>query len=677
MTTAMNLPNSDSRQQTSSKNSGTKTTGNGSSVPIGLGLEKVKGSKENQKLLAWLDGQFISSKDARIQFERQWYMNMAFYFGRQYAGWVGGASSNTARLHEPPVPPWRVRLVVNKIRSIIRTELSKVTKEKPRGYVIPSSSNDDDLFGARAGEAIYEHLQRELGLHAVNKRALFWMLLTGTGFVKDFYDASAMDASGQKGNIVVEPVSPFHMYIPNVAEQELENQGWVTHTMAKDPGWVRDAYGVTIDANASGSGDLLEDRFLNALGIQTGNKKSQVLIKETWIKPCNKFKEGALIIWSGEDILAMADAWPLHYKDYPFSKFEHIPTGRFYADSVIVDLIPLQKEYNRTRSQIIEAQNRMSKPQLTAPRGSIDANKITSEPGLVVFYTPGFNKPEPLPLQPLPAYVTQNLEQTQSDMDDLSSQHEITRGRTPPGVEAASAISFLQDEDDSKLKLTIDSLEAGVEKIGRHILIHVQQNWTAERQIKVTGVNDAFEVFNFSKSDLRDNTDFRVEAGSALPRSRAAKQAFIMELAKNQWISPQQALRYLDMAESGRLYEEAMIDVRQTTRENLMFQEGFGDRVLINSWDEHAVHIKEHDNFRKKQSYDVLDEQIKLQIEAHVQQHKQVLALQYGQAFLPGDPAMDGFVKAIMMGAVGPPGAMAQQPVGNESAPPPPSQGSE
>lgn len=658
MTTAMTSLTSDSKPS-----NGNKTSKSNTAVPVGLDLRKVKGTKENQQLLAYCDSLFNTAKDARVQFERQWYLNMAFYFGRHYAGWITpNSSSNFARLYEPPVPPWRVRLVVNKVRAIVRTELAKITKERPRGFVLPSTSDDDDLFGARAGEAIYDHLYRELKLAKINKQSVFWTLLCGSGFQKDFYDNSQKDTSGQQGKIVVENVTPFHLFVPEVAEEDIENQSCVIHSMVKTKDWVKQAYDVDVPPNSTNVGGTMEDRFLGALGIQTGVTKNAVAIKEAWIKPCSKFKDGALIIWSGEEVLAMTDSWPLEQLEYPFAKFDHIPTGRFYGDSTIVDLIPLQKEYNRTRSQIIEAQNRMAKPQLTAPRGSLDPSKITSEPGLVVLYTPGFNKPEPLPLQPLPAYVNQNLQQTQQDMNDISSQHEISRGSTPPGVEAASAISYLQEEDDTKLKTTVDSLEAAVEKVGRHILIHVQQNWEAQRQVKVTGVNDSVEVFAFNKSDLRDNTDFRIESGSALPISRAAKQAFIMELGKMQWISPSQAMRYLDMAETGRLYEETMIDVRQAQRENLMFSKGVGDNITVNAWDEHAVHIKEHDNFRKKQSYDALDQRLKLIIENHVQVHKQSLCNQYGRSFHAGDPQMDGFIRAIMSGQVIPPAAQPQQP---------------
>lgn len=594
-----------------------------------------------REILTWCQEQFSKAKRNRQQFERIWYMNLAFYFGRQYTQWTPVASSGTQQLYEPPVPPWRVRLVSNKIRPIVRTELAKVTKEKPQAYVVPQTTDDEDLAAARGAEALFDFLWRVLLLNRQIRRTEFWTIICGTSFMKDWYDAELADASGIPGSISVEPTSPFHLFVPDTQEEEIEHQPYVIHVLAKDPEWVNTTFGKEVAANTNGSSGLLEQRFLNAIGINTNIHKNFVAVHEMWIKPNSKFPDGAVVTWAGEEILHIEESWPYNHGQYPFSKFDHIPTGRFYADSAIPDLIPLQKEYNRTRSQIIEAKNRMAKPQLMAPRGSVDPSKITSEPGLIVFYTPGFTPPQPIPLQSIPSYVIEELDRCQRDMDDISSQHEITKGRTPPGVTAATAISYLQEEDDSKLAHTIQSLEEGVEKLGRHMLSHVQQFWDAQRQIQIIGTDGQWEQFSFGQADLKGNTDLKIESGSAQPRSRAAKQAFIMELADKKMIPPDRALKYLDMAETGRLYEEMQLDSRQAQRENLRMRSG--EQVMANDWDNHEAHIIEHNNYRKRQEFEKMTPEQKVIFQNHVQMHKQVLVTsQTGQVLPPGAPMPGG-----------------------------------
>lgn len=610
-------------------------------------------AKNEQSVIDSLDTMFNRSKQARIPFERQWYLNMAFYFGKQWVTWSPGIAGDYTRLYEPKAPSWRVRLITNRIRPIIRKELAKVTKENPQAFVIPASSDDDDLAAAHAGEAIYEHLSRVVELRKIFRRAEFWAMLCGSGFIKDWFDPTSKDFDGKQGVISAEPVSPFHLYAPNIQEEEIENQPYVIHLAAKDPDWVTKNYNKSVQADTNSSAGVLEQRFLSALGAASSDaNKRYVAVKEVWIKPCLKYENGAVFIWAGEQLLWSSvengDQWPYDHGQYPFIKLDHIPTGRFYAESTITDLIPIQKELNRTRSQIIESKNRMSKPQLVAQRGSVDVGKITSEPGLTILYTPGYQEPKPLPLQDLPSYVMQEVDRCIADMGDLAGQHEVSKGQTPPGVTAATAIAYLQEEDDTTLAHTVHSLEEGVEKIGRHFLSYVQQFWDAPRTVKVLGDNRIVEAYVFSKADLKGNTDLRIEHGSATPRSRAAKQAFITDLIDKGVIPPERGLKYLEMAETTRLYEEMQLDSRQAQRENLRMK--LQEDVPVNEWDNHELHIMEHDNYRKRQEFERLPDEIKEIFQNHVSQHKQIIAQAMGQPIMPGEDIPTGMEESLVEG---------------------------
>lgn len=592
--------------------------------------------RADNELLQMLQEWYRDCRSGRLGYEREWYQNIAFYFGKQYIQWTNSvADSGLNQLFEPRVPPWRVRLVSNKIKPVIRKELAKVTKEKPQPFVIPASTDDDDLAAARAGEAIFEHTTRELKFDRTVRRTQFWTLLCGTAFIKDWYDPDLHDAEGVQGSILIEPVNPFQFYIPDPQEEEMEHQPYAIHVLAKSADWVEGVFDIRVEPDSQSGAGLLEQRFLNAMGVAHLPRKS-VAVKEFWIKPCKKFPSGAVISYANDTILSVVEEWPFQYRDYPFTKMEHVPTGQFYAQSVIPDLIPLQKEMNRTRSQIIEAKNRMAKPQLIAPRGSVDPSKITSEPGLIIFYTPGFAPPTPIPLVSVPNYVIEEIERCQRDMDDISGQHEISKGSTPTGVSAATAISFLQEQDDAMIAPTITSLEECVARIGTHILSHVDQFWEAERTVRAIGENNAYEVEMFNKAAIRGNTDLNVQAGSATPRSTAAKQAFIMELMEKKYITPEQGLRYLNMSETGRMYEELQVSARHAQRENLKMSQG--QTIPTNTYDEDEIHLLEHNMYRRRQAFENLPDEVKIVFENHCEEHKQKIALKQGTPIAPGEP---------------------------------------
>jgi hypothetical protein len=312
----------------------------------------------------------------------------------------------------------------------------------------------------------------------------------------------------------------------------------------------------------------------------------------------------------------------------------------------------------------------MAKPQLMAQKGSVNPRAITTEPGQVILYRPGFTPPQPLPLQPLPNYVLNELDQIRLDMDDISGQHEVSRGTVPPGVTAATAISFLQEQDDTMLSWAVRSLETGVQDLARLMLHYVIDYWDAPRTVKVTGVDGSFDVVSLMSSDIEGNTDIRIETDSALPTSRSAKQAFVMDLMKMGFIDSDKGLEVMEIGGINKIYEQINVDKRQAQRENIrmqqipeqtlmqfqeaqqLYEQAQGMRpdgqpmppvpppVSVNSWDNHALHIQVHDNFRKTQTFEALPDVIKAAFETHVTFHRQALA---------------GLQQAAMMGAGGPP----------------------
>lgn len=580
--------------------------------------------KSKEKLIAQFEKYYNDCRTRRYPFERQWYTNLAFYSGKQWVQWQGGAVNELSRLVEPAAPRWRVRMVINKIKPIIRGELAKIIQEEPSFYVIPKTTEEEDILAARAGENVGEHLYRTLELSKEKRKAAWWALLTGNGFIKDWYDEEEVDKDGIKGKIHAESVTPFHLFIPVLEEEEIERQPYIIQSMAKDPEWIKERFGIDLKPDSKAGTGPVEQKFVQALGIKSGNAP-MVSVKEIWIKPNKEFPDGAVCMWAGNEILHFQSVWPYEHGEYPFSRINHIPTGRFYADSVIVDLIPLQRELNRTRSQIIESKNRMSKPQLIAPRGSLDASQITTEPGLVIFYQPGYAPPQPLPMQGIPSYVLQEVDRIQMDMDDISAQHEVSKGKAPPGVEAATAISFLQEQDDNKLAPTVSSLEECLEKTGRHLLSHVVQFWKAERVINITGTNSVWEARKLTGKDLRGNFNYKVEKGSATPTSRAAKRAFFTELADKGHITSDKMLNYLDLGETRKMYEDSQRDSRHAQRENIKMAE-MGMPVEVNNWDNHLAHIFMHDNYRKTQEYEILPEEIQAAFEQHSRMHHEALS---------------------------------------------------
>ena len=665
-------------------------------------LNRFKKKEQAKKLVAWAKAEYEKCKSARKVEENDWYLQLAFYNGYQYHDWRTVAGKQG--LVEEANPSMLPRITVNRIEPVIRTEIAKTTSQQPSASVVPASNDEEDLLSATAGEQVWQsvyesnHFQTE-----ILQKAEFWRAITGNGFIKCFWDGDVQHFNTQKvqdplsgekkiirvpagkGDVKYEVVSPFHLFVPDLSEEDIERQPYIFNVYTKTEEWVKNTFASVLPKDFKPtkvtSSEIQDAALLDLRGVDNA-KPDSVLVIEMWIKPNQTawLPKGGLITIVDTEIVQYSDSGiPYHHGQFPFAHLHGVQNGKFYRRSVIKSLIPLQREYNRTRSQIIHAKNLMAKPQMMYQEGSVDARKVTARAGVWIPIRPGFQYPTPVPIQPLPNYVIQEIQQLHTDFEDISGQHQISRGDAG-GVTAATALAYLGERDDAYLTTIYNSIEAGVEKMARQALSLFVQYVDDKRLIKITGDDGSFDAMMLSGADIASGTDIRVESGSALPTSKAARQALVTEWMKMGFISPEDGLRVLEMGMLKQYYNTIKIDENAAQRENLMMKkiteemaaqyesewnngaaQGDIDKldpntgeplqvpsvINVNDWDNHAVHVEVHNRFRKSQSYQSLPDVAKAEFQKHITLHEQILQKQAElqmmmQGGAPELPATDG-----------------------------------
>lgn len=551
----------------SSRNSSVLNTTDDTSDP----LAAIAKEKDTAATLSWAKSQYLRCKSQRAPTERQWYVNLAFYFGKQNIQLtVSRATTNGFQLNTPAAPPWRVRMVINRMRPAINKQVSNLTSQEPRFFTVASGTDDVDIASTRITEALLDNYYREQHYKLRLKRVVWWGSICGSSYFKTYWDPSAKDADGNTGDVVTDVIDPFHIYIPDLLQEDLENQPYVIHATTMSPDMVKSIYKTEVDANVSAAASILEDQFLSLTGISKAKRSNEVLMLEFWVKPNRyaRFPKGAMFTVAGDKLVQFKEGWPYDHGEYPFAKFDDIDSGKFYGEALLTDLLPIQRELNRTRSQIIEAKNLMAKPKLLAERGSINAAQITSEPGQVVLYMPGMAPPTPLPMQSLPRESADEIVRLQDDISDIAGQHDIARlisGRT-----SAAAISAVQEQDATMIAGAATSIEQLTEKTGRQVIALVKQYYTTARDIKIVGPDQAFEILSFKNTDITNNTEIYVETGSALPFNKAGRQAFLMDAFKMGLIpDPNDVLELMQIGGFEKVQADILTDQRQAQRENM------------------------------------------------------------------------------------------------------------
>jgi hypothetical protein len=657
----------------------------------GLNIEQYRDSEEARKLVAWVQSEWQKAKTARTQKQLQWFNNMSMFYGHHWVEQTRGNFPDGFRdkLFTPRKPYYHQRKTINRIRSYVRWEMSKMLSSFPTAQAIPSSSEDEDQRAAFAAEQAWTSISEAKKLRQHLSRTMWWTIVTGNGFLKTHWDTTCLDkVSGEMGDIKYGHVTPFHLFVPDIREQDIEDQPFVINAYTKTVEWAehyfaKELNGIRLAPSTSSANQILDEAYLNL-----GNSKApdSVIVYETWVKPgaTKLLPQGGVII-SIDDILisVFREGFPYNHGMYPFTKFEHIPTATFYADSPIVDLSQLQKEYNGLRSEIAEAGRRMAKPQLIAPMGSIVPSKLTNEPGLVIQYKPGMAPPQPLPLSPLPQYYLDQQDRVLNDWIDISGEREVSRGDTPPGVTSGTAISYLQEASNQYLTPQFQSIEAGVEKIAVQTIELFVQYVDIPRKIRTIGADGAFDTMMLKGADIASGTDVRVEPGSSYAKSKAAQEARVMDMFAVGIIDQPAALRMLEVGGVQKVMDTMNVAERKAQRENIKMKmlspediemarmqaieeimtqippEMMEDPqvmeelqslpapmlISVDDFDIHEVHIETHNKFRMSQEYEILPDEIKEQFAQHVAAHEQIIQQKKLQQFLdmiPGDGSEAG-----------------------------------
>jgi hypothetical protein len=650
---------------------------------------------------------------------RQWKLNLAFYKGNQYVFY----NRKSRRIESLPTdegdkPRYRVRLVSNQIAPNTQSLLSRLVKSKPQFFATPGQASFEAQKASQVAENLLEYWWDSLHLTQKREEAMMWSIIAGNGFwkvtwddqagpgmkvmvgpdgqpivdpmVKHFFDknlemmgidSDQFEKRVYQGEIRVDVMSPFDVLLDDSAQVfEDCKYAFCVHPLTSEE--IFNRYGVKLKPNAINRypDETLPGVFGNADPKTTENVR---IVYYGYFCPGGKYPDGRFVVFTKKPDIVLYDApWPYPFEELPLVKFPgmRVP-GQLWDSSVVQQAIPLQKELNRSLSQIIEYKNLTLKPQMLAPVGSL-RQRITDEPGAIFEYNPVAGKvPESIPIPSLPPYVFEHLQDLGVRLKDIFGLNEIMEGSVPPNVEAGVAIDLLQEAATDRLAPQITLMEKALERCGNLMLQLAQQYYQEPRTMIITGSGSKPKVERFDDADLIKGVSVRVEAGSGLPRTRAGRQARVMQLLQMGILSPTKAYKYMDMADFKSLQMQFEADEEQAMREHdklidgrivneqaakqaqeqlmmSMMQGGQVDPQLLQqsveaglqplAYENKAAHLETHAAFMKSAEFESMPSEVKDQFYKH---------FEFTQAAVQAETMPTGDAPKVSLqlrGAVGP-----------------------
>lgn len=585
---------------------------------------------DEKQLVTYVDDRVTNGKHNTLDLQN--YINLAYFVGQQ---WIA-VDPNNKQLYVPPKKSSEIRYTANKIQPIVRTEFAKLIKNKPICNVVPFSSNDDDIQAAHLGEKVCQAMDFQMDLAEADKELIMNGLCFGISWIKPFWNQSlGVDLGGvHEGDVDKDIVSSFELIWDTSAKKWSEVK-WCCHLKTRTVDYVEEVYKKKVAPEKGISSSNIFDTKLqnlnNLSGIQYKEEKNSVIVKEYWEKPSSKYPKGRRITVANGVLLLELDDIGFGPEDkterqLPFFPFIHIIIpGRVAGQSIIENLIPVQRERNKSRSQIIKNKDLIGSPPWVAEEDSL-VSEIEGEAGEIVYYSAEAKNPPHMEQPPsMSSDVYKNIDQCDEEMFFISGQGEASHGALPDGQKLSGVgLSILQEQDDTKLSPTTQNFERCKAQYMSYILKIIRFKYDFERTVKFSGKNNKFESVTFKGSDL-SSTDVKVVAGSALPQSKAAKQDFVFSLIDRGVLNPQndqqKILNLLELGTSDSLYDDYSIDYNHALAEVDKWRKG-DTTPIVRDFYNHDVHIKVHDKFRKSDEYEQLSVEMQQYIDMHVQQHK-------------------------------------------------------
>jgi len=579
--------------------------------------------------LAYVEDQLDRCRRRDYPWHALYYLCAANFVGRQWATF----NPRSRALEEPRVPSSKILLTFNQILPMILREASKLSLGRMPWTVVPTSDDEDAIAAARLDGKLLDHFWEINGMRRTESHANLVRTMFGMCFVEPDWDNTlgkivrkGFHEVGSPGNrslpeyeggAVARIISPFQVSADQDATEPDELR-FLAYTKMTDVGKLRLKYdrGDQVIPEQPDEQAYLEYRmqYLSSHYFQTLTSQGDydrfphhARFTKFWYYPDDEWPEGREIHKAG-NIILYDDKWQHEYllngpqRRHPLKTlyYTKVPL-RYRGMGMVENLLEPQWEYNKKRSQWVMILNRMAKPKWMAAKGHKMAYAPNDQTGEFLEYNidplnPG-GKPEAI----TPNIPTGDFEihcaRTLSDMQNTASQHEVSYGRTPPGVSAGVAIEQLIAQDDAAKGLPVHDAIATWQEVGTALLGIYQQYAGEEMVISLAGRNYQHEFHTWKRGSSDPNARVQIISDGSLPLTRGQKREAVKELVAIQLLDPMmdrnKILQFLEFGQLEEVFAQFNRDVMSAKRENRVMLET--DTVpQVYPEDDHEVHIVEH-----------------------------------------------------------------------------------
>lgn len=507
-------------------------------------------SEEAESKAKWVFQRYKEAKGFKKNYDGNWDRYYKLYMGQHW---------QTNR------PEWKSAPVINFIFSVIETIIPIMTDSNPTITAVPRMPDDAGIAEVISNilKKVWADNRMQLKLPTIVKNTLKY----GTGFCKVWWNP---ELANGLGDVAISVVDPRHVY-PSPGAIEIDDAEYIIYAANVPISLIERMFPENKDTIPPGVWDdeLTVHKFANGdrgnapaligpIATTDGSTSSWPATFPSGQSSIDRNKMATLIeLWDRDEngrahvtimangILLRDSETPFRHNKFPFVKFiDYTIPSCFWGMGDIQQLEPLQDFINKRRGQTQDILRITSNPPLIVDSDSgVNPKAITTRPGIMIFKSRGSEVKWLQPPQ-IPSALFEVQELDKKDFDAISGVYDVTQGKRPTGIEAASAITELQEAAQTRIRFKTRNMESSLEQLGELAVSLIQEFYTEERTIRLVGtqqnkpqfvtVNEEVMDENGSVSRINDVSvgefDIEIGVGSTMPVNKARRYTEMMEM---------------------------------------------------------------------------------------------------------------------------------------------------
>ncbi len=557
-------------------------------------------------LVEMVNSELEARAKERMPYELKWRLNINFEKGDQYcftAPLSGQIYSQDKQYY------WQEQEVFNHIAPIIEARLARLSQVRPLMSVRPSGSDEKDRQNALMCRDILHSVYYRLDMQQIIKDATRWSELCGSAFYKVVWDGEASCGGVKCGDISVQVCPPFEIFPDSCSTREVQQCRSIIHSRVMPCGTIEHIYGVKVKP--------VKSSVLSGSMLAPADMEDCAVVSEYYQVPDGEFENGRMLIVAGDQLVYEGE---LPYQNgengarvLPFVRQQALPdVSGFFGMSVIERCIPVQRAYNAVKNRKHEYLNRAAFGVVAVEEGAVDMQSLEQEglcPGKVLVYRSGSNPPQMMPVGQLPGEFAREEAQLLQEFEMISGVSEMMRRSYSGAATSGVALSLLNDQDNTRLAVTSESIRDAAKEIAKMCLRLYRQYATEPRLVQVAGENGSITKLYFKGSQLSSD-DVVHETENEMSQNVTQRRQMLFDLMARGMFSE----NGIQNSQKSRIFaalgmgDWESCDSMSTLQEKAAKRENEGLAPLkVSVADDHGVHIFEHGRFMMTEEFEQME----------------------------------------------------------------------